>query len=74
MKFYYGCSTCLKYWELLKVAEQSIKRGRFLKSIPRSLAAADVDGDGNVDVAIGAPGFSHKENIMAGRAYILYSE
>lgn len=39
----------------------------------KSLAAADVDGDGNVDVAIGAPGFSHKENIMAGRAYILYN-
>ena len=40
----------------------------------RSLAAADIDGDGNTDVAIGAPGFSKKENMMAGRVYVLYSK
>ncbi|XP_061168094.1 phosphatidylinositol-glycan-specific phospholipase D-like [Saccostrea echinata] len=39
----------------------------------KSLAAADIDGDGNVDVAIGAPGFSQNENMMAGRVYILYN-
>nr|XP_022316784.1 phosphatidylinositol-glycan-specific phospholipase D-like [Crassostrea virginica] len=39
----------------------------------KSLAAADIDGDGNTDVAIGAPGFSKKENMMAGRVYVLYN-
>ncbi|XP_048759093.1 phosphatidylinositol-glycan-specific phospholipase D-like isoform X2 [Ostrea edulis] len=39
----------------------------------KALAAADIDGDGNVDVTIGAPGFSQEENIMAGRVYVLYS-
>nr|XP_022313373.1 phosphatidylinositol-glycan-specific phospholipase D-like isoform X1 [Crassostrea virginica] len=39
----------------------------------KSLAAADIDGDGNTDVAIGAPGFSQRENMMAGRVYVLYN-